>query len=660
MEKRKKMRRSKMKPLILLLILITNYSLFSQALIWELTSQNLTGNTNFVYYTSRSELFAGTFNNGVYCSNDKGKSWSQKNNGLSNLQVFAIAEHKDTLYLGTLGGVYKSTDNGSTWVVKNNGLTDTYINALATTRDKRILAGTLYSGLFISTSFGDSWTQMQNDFSNKSVNCILAKSDGFVFVGTTSGLYRATLLFDFWGKVDADFQKNTNINTIALDSNGVLYAGTNNGFVYKSTNNGVNWTKVFEVPKSQIFRIAVSRTNSVFVATYGNGIYRSVDGGKSWAEVNDGLFNPYVTSIICLPSQELFASTWGNGVFYGKEFVISTYAEGEFCTGNQISVDFKVIQQFSFADDNYFIAQLSDKSGKFDSTLELGRIQSKSSGTIVGVIPNNIQTGILYRVRVVSTNPSMIGSDNRKNIKIYKGLNPTISGKGAVCVGAIEKYSTPIKPGVISIWTINNGEFVSISDSTMTVEVKWNREGKGTLYLFQKLQNGYCEDSTKIIVDIYSNPPKPVITRQGYVLYSSSKNGNQWFLFGEPIEGATADSLPVQEPGLYSVRVTNEFGCVSEMSDEYNFYYNSAEEYKDPGIDVFPTPANNYLQINATTDIYSIRLCDILGNVAKEVHPKETLVGSFLIDVSELTAGSYLLYVLHKSGIDIKKVIIIK
>lgn len=658
MEKKNKTRYYNMKPFILLLILSMNYSLFSQALVWESTSQNLTGNTNFVYYTSRGELFAGTFNDGVYYSNDKGKTWVQKNNGLANQQVFAIAEHKDTLYLGTLYGVYKSTNNGNTWVAKNNGLTDMYINALAITRDKRILAGTLYSGLFISTDFGDSWAQMQNDFSNKSVNCILAKSDGFVFVGTTSGLYRATLLFDFWGKVDADFQKNTNINTIALDSNGILYAGTNNGFVYKSMNNGVNWMKVFEVPGAQIFRIAVSGRNHIFVATYGNGIYRSVDGGGSWEEVNDGLFNPYVTSVICLSSPELFASTWGNGVFYGKEFVISTHVEGEFCTGNQIQVNYEVTQQF--ADNNYFIAQLSDKSGKFDSPIELGRIQSRTSGTIIGIIPNNIQTGILYRVRVVSTNPSMIGSDNRKNIKIYKGLNSTISGKGAVCVGAVERYSTPIKPGVTNVWSINNGEIISINDSTMTVEVKWNQEGKGILYLFQRLQNGSCEDSTKIIVDVYPNPPKPVITRQGYVLYSSSKNGNQWFLFGKPIEGATADSLPVQEPGLYSVRVTNEYGCVSEMSDEYNFYYNSADEYKDTRIKIFPIPASNYLQINTTTDIYLIRLCDILGNIVNEIHPKETSVGSIIIDVSRLTAGSYILYAWHKDGIEIKKVIIIK
>ncbi len=643
---------------LIFLIFITNYAVFTQTIVWEPTSQNLTGNTNFVYLTGKGILFAGTFNNGVYFSTDKGKSWSQRNDGLENQQVFAIAEYRDTLYLGTLGGIYKSTNNGSNWVAKNNGLTDTYINAISVTKDRRILAGTLYSGLYISSDFGETWTRMENSFSTKSVNCIFAKSDGFVFVGTTSGLYRATLLFDFWGKVDADFKNSTNINTIALDSSGNLYAGTNNGLVFKSVNNGVNWTKVFEVPNSQIFRIAVSAFNSVFVATYSNGIFRSVDGGASWQEVNDGLFNPYVTSVICGPSRELFASTWGNGVFYGKEFVISTFSEGEYCTGAQIPINFEVIQQF--ADDNFFIAQLSDKSGKFDSPVELGRIQSKTSGTIVGIIPDNIQSGILYRVRVISTSPAMIGADNRKNIKIYKGLNPTISGKGAVCVGAIEKYSTSIKPGVYSLWTINNGEIILINDTTMTVEVRWNQEGKGVLYLFQKLQSGFCEDSTKIIVDVYSNPPKPTITRQGYTLYSSSKNGNQWFLFGQPIEGATADSIILQEPGLYSVQVTNEFGCVSEMSDEYDFYYKSVDEPNNAMVNVFPIPAYNYLKITTTLSIYSIRLCDIMGNVIKEVSMEAILENGYLIDISKLASGNYFLYVFHKNGIEIKRVIVIK
>lgn len=650
-----------MKSLILILAFFLNpLFVLSQTIVWDLTSQTLVGNVNVVYATTDGKLFAGTLQQGIYFSSNNGENWVQKNNGLADLNVFSFLEVGSNIFCGTLGGIYKSSNLGDNWELTNNGLTDTYINTLAITKDNKLLAGTLYSGLFISNDFGASWTQMQNNFSNKSVNCILSKSDGFVFVGTTSGLYRSTYLFDFWGKVDTDFKSNNNINTLAQDSSGNLYAGTNNGMIFKSTNNGVNWTKVFEISGSSIYRIVVSSNNSIFVATWGSGILRSIDEGLNWEYVNDGLFNPYITSILYLPSRFLFASSWGNGVFIGKEFEISTFAEGEYCAGAEILVKYQVTQ--TFEQDNVFIAQLSDNYGKFVNPIEIGRINSNTSGTINARIPQNASSGILYRVRVVSTNPFFIGADNRKNIKVFRGLNPSISGPASVCNGDVKVYSTPVKPGVISQWFVTNGEIISIDDSNMTVTIKWLSEGIGRIKLRQSLAVGGCDDSTSILIQIHPVPPKPNITRNGYVLFSSSKTGNQWYFFDKPIDGANSDSLVVDTPGLYYVQVTSENGCVSELSDPFDFYYYSVENSLDNGFELFPSPVRDKLILASQNPFKKIEIFNFLG---KRVLSVDCSINTFRteIDLSQFPEGLYNISVSTFStfkGILIKKFVILR
>lgn len=636
------------KFLLILSYFVLPITVFSQTIVWELASQTLVGNVNFVYATSTGSLFAGFLQQGLFFSSDKGKNWIQKNNGLIDKNVFAFLQFGNSIYCGTLAGVFKSNDDGNLWEPINNGLTDSYINALAITKDRKLLAGTLYSGLFISSDFGNTWNHMQNDFSSKSVNCILAKSDGFVLVGTTSGLYRATQLFDFWGKVDADFKTNNNINTIAQDSSGNLFAGTNNGMIYKSTNNGVNWTKVYEIPGSSIYRIIVSPNNVIFAASWGNGVLRSKDGGQSWEYVNDGLFNPYITSLVYLPTRELFASSWGNGVFYGLEFAISTFAEGEYCAGSVIQVRYEVTE--NFAPDNFFIAQLSDNSGKFTNPVEIGRINSTNSGVINARIPLNASSGILYRVRVVSTNPTIIGSDNRRNIRIFRGLNPSIAGPASACSGDIKTYSTPLKPGVTSQWFVTNGEIISVDDSNMTITIKWKDEGIGWIKLVQRLISGGCDDSTSISIQIYPIPPKPTISKRGYVLYSSSKTGNQWYLFDKPIDGAIADSLLVDSPGLYYVQVTNEFGCVSELSDPFDFYYYSVEDKRGKEINVFPFPANQNLFINSEFPFSGVEIYDFLGNKLSSISFSSPIFTA-KIGLNEFVPGVYFLIINLEKGV---------
>lgn len=64
-------------------------------------------------------IFAATFEYGVLRSNDRGKTWQALTNGLKNVAVYDIVIHPDegnVLFAGTANkGILQSDDNGATW-----------------------------------------------------------------------------------------------------------------------------------------------------------------------------------------------------------------------------------------------------------------------------------------------------------------------------------------------------------------------------------------------------------------------------------------------------------------------------------------------------------------------------------------------------------------
>ncbi|MBA3648829.1 MAG: fibronectin type III domain-containing protein [Chitinophagales bacterium] len=86
------------------------------------------------------------------------------------------------------------------------------------------------------------------------------------------------------------------------------------------------------------------------------------------------------------------------------------------CGGEMVDVSYTVDAPAKSG--NVFTAQLSDKSGKFGSPVDIGSIAGTTSGTITATIPMNTNTGSKYQIRVVSSNPSVIGTPSPNSFKI--------------------------------------------------------------------------------------------------------------------------------------------------------------------------------------------------------------------------------------------------
>jgi len=100
-------------------------------------------------------------------------------------------------------------------------------------------------------------------------------------------------------------------------------------------------------------------------------------------------------------------------------------------------------------------------------------------------------------------------------------------------------------------------------------------------------------------VAVYSNPlPSiPVVSYPGLTLYSTYGSGNQWYLNGVLIPGATLQTFIPWQVGIYTVTYTDGNGC-SATSLPFEVTVIGIDEYlMNVNVSVFPNPATEKLTV---------------------------------------------------------------
>ena len=99
---------------------------------------------------------------------------------------------------------------------------------------------------------------------------------------------------------------------------------------------------------------------------------------------------------------------------YNPTLRLEQLASNEYAINSTINIPFTLTGTMSpdnlNASANQVIAQLSDSNGNFSNPTELGRVTTNTSGSFTVQIPN-VTEGQHYKIRVISTNYPMIGSN---------------------------------------------------------------------------------------------------------------------------------------------------------------------------------------------------------------------------------------------------------
>ncbi len=249
-------------------------------------------------------ILAGTQGDGIFRSTNNGNNWIPSSNGLPFESIGSMAFNGSYVFAGLRGfssiegGIYKSSNNGLNWVY--TGLSNVAIDAVAASGNN-VFAGDVFD-LYKSINGGDNWVQTSY---NHGVNSILIKGDT-ILVGR-SGVY---ISFDN-GSTWSQTSLTANIACLAMNGNSI-YAGAigANAGIYKSTNNGANWS-LLGLSGYRIQSILIDGSN-IFAGVSGsnyNGVYLTTNDGVTWIEKNQG-FNqiPGVTELL-IAGNDIFAGT---------------------------------------------------------------------------------------------------------------------------------------------------------------------------------------------------------------------------------------------------------------------------------------------------------------------------------------------------------------
>jgi uncharacterized repeat protein (TIGR02543 family) len=108
----------------------------------------------------------------------------------------------------------------------------------------------------------------------------------------------------------------------------------------------------------------------------------------------------------------------------------------------------------------------------------------------------------------------------------------------------------------------------------------------------------------------------PEITELKHILYSSSDSGNQWCLNYLVIEDSVQQSFTPDQSGVYTVMVTNKYGCTVNSEPYYFVNTNIKKEKRALSFSVYPNPTNGEIYLDlGNIKVSGIKIFNSLGEL---------------------------------------------
>lgn len=357
-----------------------------QALAVDPTNPNLAiVSTETFMFSVRSEnrLFrqGQYYKQGIYRTEDGGKSWTRSDKGLIEENILDVTAHPTRprevwASQQSSRGLYRSRDAGQSWSLSPHLLTHYPMRTVFFPNEADKLAHTsLHIGedFGLSDDSGSNWATLSESTFFKALTAgkklytegkrhganlhlhglaVDPKNPKIIYVGSVDDpssfnekavkgahIYKSVDGGKTWQESDDgyDHEYATSINDIKIDpqNTDVLYVGmtkkesTNGNGVWKSVDGAKSWQRANAgMPDNASVSTLIihpKKSNQLLAATF-EGLYRSTDGGANWVRQKSGVFkdieyDPTNPDIVYTGSgPEGFSQEGKNGIFVSTDF----------------------------------------------------------------------------------------------------------------------------------------------------------------------------------------------------------------------------------------------------------------------------------------------------------------------------------------------------
>lgn len=260
---------------------------------WQVISDTgLVINVIGLHQKRPQRIILGTEGDGVYISEDRGKTFVRSSLGLQSMRVASVVADplkKNTVYAavmfgGSASGIYQSSDAGRNWARMNDTrLPEILSLVVRANASPRFLAGT-EQGFFHSED-GKEWTRSEPVLLPVRVDKVLPYNATRLFAATSSGVFTSKDSGRSWYRLVDSNVKAVDIAIGHLGEKRALYALKSTGL---NVFDGTKWLDVAGAPDAgRSLALTVRDGRELIVVTSNKGVRSGhLDGQLQWVPVD--------------------------------------------------------------------------------------------------------------------------------------------------------------------------------------------------------------------------------------------------------------------------------------------------------------------------------------------------------------------------------------
>lgn len=315
--------------------------------------------------------------------------------GLKHYTTYYVRAYA-TNELGTSYGTevsFKSADNWAKQSITSSGVTSNCMKA----NGNKLYMGT-NSGVYYSPDGGDTWQQL--GLSTSTVDAIAVQGNTIVAGLKGHEIYKSVDNGLTWTKI-FDAIAAPNIYDILIKDNTIYTCETS--AVYVSTNMGSTWVKTKPADQVQFIRLAYCN-NTIYVYGAGTIVYKSTNNGATWLTTTTLLIYDqpgYFYDFDC--TENNIYITTGKGMYFSSDAGVNWNLKSDVpAYGSAISVSGNEIFSFTNASIGGFISSDNGNTWKAVTRKGLGTLSYFTDVLVCNsafYIYVNTGNGFLYRYR---------------------------------------------------------------------------------------------------------------------------------------------------------------------------------------------------------------------------------------------------------------------